>query len=61
MSIQTILIDGVRKHIIPANMVGRFHVDKKIGSPGDHVEWGKKLYIINKDYSLQRLDKKKKK
>ena len=60
MAITKEYIDGIRTFIIPENMTGKFAVNESISSPGDRVKWGKKLYEIQNDYSLKRLDKKRK-
>jgi hypothetical protein len=50
------IIDGIKYWRVPA--MGSFEVSKN-AKAGDRVEMGSKLYEIQKDRSLKRLDKVK--
>lgn len=56
--VESKIIGGIKIWIVPDSYRGNVEVSKK-AEAGDRVEWGSKLYEIQKDRSLKRLDKVK--
>ena len=51
-------IDGIKTWICDER--GRYFVNPKWSKPGERVKMGPKMYEIQKDFSLRRVDKPKK-